>query len=639
MNNDEFNSYNITNEKDSFKKEFFKTQKEEFSSFKENELKVKSELNKTDINNDNVEDQGKIKQNNELKTVKKTGDVVKNISSTTHSVVATAAVISTAVISTVVGINVITQTKATAEMTSFFSYSDQIFYCLEIDGGEDDEEFIISLDNNNYHSTREAFMGPNEGAFEGLKVNEFYTFSCRENKENGKIIYSELVKTTPYSEILNFYINENANFEEGYFECYLEVEDEEGRFSDFVLNMVTTDFQEQPLNYSFTLNKDKYPNIVHVEQDFNFEFEYNYTLNYKDNGEDKVFTTGTVTFVDNQDNLGPNVEVSFDETLNYLTNELKVNLNFVDGNQNEVTNIVMKISDASNPQISETHNLESISGEQYIQLEEDDNGFPVINYLNNDVVIEINCDYQGVNYNLYSNSLKLENNHIFEFNSFESDYNVGYNDSMLVFKATGRDDGDLFTSQTLELTASDDSVVSVETYGLLDEYQTVDLKDCVTKGMIGKELTLKYYGNVYNFATRDYESTLLFEDTVVLTKEESSKVYGINMGSPYIDSNNKISFEVILIDDTLKFNSFEFVILTHTNTEYTYNLNVYDAMMSYVRNSTQELDLSTFTNAGFTLQALLEELHEPCDIYLRYSDNAGGTQDLLCVDDYQFVIS
>ncbi|MBQ2070184.1 MAG: hypothetical protein II467_04560, partial [Bacilli bacterium] len=199
MKRDEYNDIHISNESGSTEYAF--TQKTEYSSYEDNPNKRKTSINSTETNNDDPSATKRKTNDTKVKTdvVTKTRTSTATSAGTVASNIAVAASTVTVVtISTLVGIKIVNESKASAELSFLHMEDSSLIYGLTLkDLKEDDDPFFIKISSNIYSDSRELFMGENEGRFEGLVKDEVYTISVLQTALGGKTILQESFKFAP----------------------------------------------------------------------------------------------------------------------------------------------------------------------------------------------------------------------------------------------------------------------------------------------------------------------------------------------------------------------------------------------------------------------------------------------------------
>lgn len=232
MKRDEFNNVKITNERHGFSfSEFGFTQKNESTSFKDNKINIRDEINDNPTSNahNNRKTEQRKKEEDQLReqltksstsssesaspssssgasssssTSSVTGGTAASsgaasaasAASATAATVASVSVVAVTTISTIVGINV--YIRANVKMKTLETTPVSLIYNLDLnDAG--DNKYIITVDNkeNNYYSYQDLKEGENEGTFEELTPESKYTVSVIDVTEDNFAIYTNVVET------------------------------------------------------------------------------------------------------------------------------------------------------------------------------------------------------------------------------------------------------------------------------------------------------------------------------------------------------------------------------------------------------------------------------------------------------------
>ena len=238
MGRDEFNHVRITNERGNISRfEFGKKPGLEFSSYKDNKIDIKAEVNENFSHNDVNKDKTKSKKEQDRlreELAKSNGSSSSASESTSSSssssssssagsassssassassasasaasasaagassVAATVAAVSVTTvttISTLVGINVFVQAKVRMNNLDITPIS--LNYDLDLSNTNEDK-FIITIENkeHNYYSYQELKEGNNEGTFEELLPESKYALSVLDVTQDNFSIYNEEVVT------------------------------------------------------------------------------------------------------------------------------------------------------------------------------------------------------------------------------------------------------------------------------------------------------------------------------------------------------------------------------------------------------------------------------------------------------------
>lgn len=298
MRSDEFNSVKVTNDQQTFRREFGNTPRSEYLFEKDNVINIDDSANKTETVNDNVEGNAGLKtskpDDEEIKEKLKnsnssTGEtasssgagaeatsvsssaVATSAASTVSSTVATAAsVVAVATVAVAAGVSVITNQNAKCRFEDFNIFTNRLEYALVLEDNEEDN-FIIAVDNSNYAGKRKLEKGENYGEFTDLKSNTTYSIVVKEDKFGGKVLYDEYFTTESTSEFGGLYFDGTIDFENGSFTVSLEYFDEDNIFSDFVFNLEQLSFIENRRAYAnennvytYNLNKTNEPQTLYI---------------------------------------------------------------------------------------------------------------------------------------------------------------------------------------------------------------------------------------------------------------------------------------------------------------------------------------------------------------------------------------
>lgn len=359
MRNDEFNSVNVTNEKENFSSfEFGKVQDTEFTFFSDNKNNPsRDELNAaTNKNNENVKKGTTQTNNNDLveKVMNASEGAAEAAASTggaaaaasgaaatggvTAAGVVGAAVVAVATIGGGVGIKVISTNNASVQFQNIYIGETFMSYALELKDANNDK-FKIYVESPSYLAFNILEEGANEGSFEQLTPNSTYRIYVQEDNENKKIIYDSSFTTMADGgakpEFWGVNFSESANYLDYTFTVSLSFFDEGENFSNFVLYVYDIDnvqmskqFELEPTTEPQTLSGlgDDGRVILDVRSS-----SFGYSLGYYEDGVEQMYESEeTIQFTDSTNSHSEMKGFTISETANFLTYEFGVTLDFVD---------------------------------------------------------------------------------------------------------------------------------------------------------------------------------------------------------------------------------------------------------------------------------------------------------------------
>ena len=368
MIKDEFNKIEVTNEKQVTIKEFGKTQKAEFSSYRDNNI-PDEEFNKkikfdTHPNNTNIEIKDKTQE--AAKVAKVTSvNTANSIGAATASVATVGAVVAVTAISVVTGISVALHDYE-FKFNSFQISSNEVIYDLfiidnkqskeessyeEIDYHHFEEEeqesgdFSLRVYNANYDYTNNLWLGSNYGSFIGLTLGETYNIVLSENRYGGETLFEETFTTSELSIFNYFEIYPDANFVTETISVYLDYLDEGNTLSDFNLFLIN---ESHPNGVDFPLEKKHgFQEVVLANANsgrFDLSQPCQYVFSYKNNGKEEIFQKGEIIFHNTATETSEFYQFVFDGSANYLTEEFYVRLDYID-DLNIFTEFTLRLSD------------------------------------------------------------------------------------------------------------------------------------------------------------------------------------------------------------------------------------------------------------------------------------------------------
>ena len=297
MRGDEFNQIHPKNEAYRKGSEFSSTQRGEYTAQSENPSFGRAEENEARVHNEDVSytspkaEKKKDTVADNLRQVK-AGTTSASASSAAHSVIVAAAAVTATAVSTVIGITVVNESKASVEFQRFFLGHETLDYSLILrDVKEGEDPYYIRVENGDYSSSQELHAGENEGYFEGLSPKQVYTVTVAQPKFAGKTIYQEQFTMSPSSVAYGVYFSGEVDFEEHSFQVSLSYEDPEDHLTDFRFVL-----QGQEEEKVFPLAKQWDYQTVSFEPGTLLSGQtYNYSLRYKDHGNEKNLPGEQVT--------------------------------------------------------------------------------------------------------------------------------------------------------------------------------------------------------------------------------------------------------------------------------------------------------------------------------------------------------
>ena len=366
MRNNEFNTVEITNDKQVKGIEFGKTQKSETLSQKDNKL-PEGELNEKYFGKTirkqtetNVQYSAKNVQAHGSTTVT-SANTASNIAATTATVATAASVVAVTVVAVGTGISVALH-DYDYKFNSFVVTSDSLtceFYVVdhknEREDGEPYEEydhpreqgisseeeekepFTLRVYNKNYDYSIPAYLYSNYGEFTNLKPNEQYHIVLSENRFGGETIFDEMFTTKendPVSEFRGVIWDKKCNFLTNEMTIQLDYIDEKNSFSDFKFNLTSELVTASgPLSITYEINKTTEPQTIKLDsnRDFNLSLVYDYSFTFIDGGEEKIIEKGSsFQFKDNSGAESKFNKFIFDKTANFKNRTFDVQLDYVD---------------------------------------------------------------------------------------------------------------------------------------------------------------------------------------------------------------------------------------------------------------------------------------------------------------------
>lgn len=359
MKNDEFNKVHITNDKQISNKEFGLTQKNESTFYNDNKIN-KEEINDQKIVNETIEEKNKNRfKKNEIdndQIIKKKNKTIKdNFGSKNHNIgIAAKTTSATLSITGAATLTVLVVTQGfiyvnnnpSVKFQELLISSNELVYNLVL-GDTESNDFKIQVKNKNYEKAIPLEKGENSGSFKGLSSGETYSLSIYQDSFNGVKIYEESFVTKDNSASFKGYHFDKFIEEDGSFEISLDYIDNENRYSDFSFTLI--DLREERLideigieeylamfSYTYELEKTTDKQILNLydayREDYGFSIddEYECYISYKDFEEEISTDKERFYFIDRASERVHFDSLIFDETMNFLTGEFNVQLEYVD---------------------------------------------------------------------------------------------------------------------------------------------------------------------------------------------------------------------------------------------------------------------------------------------------------------------
>ena len=518
MRHDEYNDVKVNNEKSYSKREFGSTPQNEFRFYRDNK-NVKSNINETSSINEKVEKNCLIHPTYRKKEFKFNRTVAK-VSSSVVTAVSTIAVVSVA---SVVGLQVVTETKATCYFEHFYISDHFLSYNLMLENVEEDERFVIVVENDNYYKSLELYPGMNEGSFEELVPDQRYDIYVVEDRFGGKKILSQQFTMRPISLVYGAFIEPYVNLENNTFTLYLSYEDFDDIFSDFSLYMEDNDNPNNHHEYTLDKGNDMYElplSNENEEYSFGPGGTYNYTLSYKNDGQLITMRTESVTFTLDQQNYSSFDGITFDQTANFRDHYFEVTLNYNDPNDT-YTAFNFYLEDAYNTDLNYTYSLDKVTTAQILptNIADADVSFDLLhgtfNYRFTYIENGVEVDYSSDNYFTFTDN----SNATSEVNAFIFDQKADFELQQFDVRLDYIDELGVLSDFTLVLTDKSDST-RTQTF-ILDkkpEVQTLQVDEDPTSGYVldllhGEftyELSYQYDGTtvVYERGDASFENVM-----------------------------------------------------------------------------------------------------------------------------------
>lgn len=489
MFQDEFNKIEITNDKQTSKKEFGKTQKTEFSRQEEGYI-PEGELNEKYVGKTikkvtevNVEYTNKV--SNHAMTVVKGATTATTVAATASSVAVAASVVAVTAVAVATGISIamhdyhykfnslfVSANEITYDITlmdlndsgkdsnyDYLSYQDEATPRYLSDGEEeiDNAPFVLSVSNENYESKRGLFYGQNVGGFYGLTLGDTYSIVLAESRFGGEVLFSESFVTHDNAKMRDFFIGEYVDFSEKKIGIQVDFVDELNAYSDFEIKF--TDAEDSTYTYTFPIEKTityQYLDVSNASNGFDFNRTYNYEFSYKNNGDVTLFKSDTITFINTSQSVSEIYGVTWDQTANFMTGETKITLDYID-QLNRFSNfrLVLTLDDSTATVDSYVYALDKTTEEQVINLNDSEVTFDMHNsytymFLYDDTEEDLEqiadsgiaalSDNSGFNKFIFTQTADFKNRSFTVFISYENKDGHTFSDfKLLLFENTPED--------------------------------------------------------------------------------------------------------------------------------------------------------------------------------------------------------
>lgn len=174
-----------------------------------------------------------------------------------------------------------------------------------------DENSLIDFDNTYYYSFKYKELG------------------VEKEIESGTVKFTD--NSGSISEVTGVTWDKKVNYLTKTIEVKLNYQDDLSRFSDFAFSITQVDNTNNSATFSLA-KQTTVQTITLSSQSFDFVYdsEYSYSFTYKDKGVSKTIEEGTEMLLDNSGAVSIVNGVIWDKTVNYLTSEIEITLDYVD---------------------------------------------------------------------------------------------------------------------------------------------------------------------------------------------------------------------------------------------------------------------------------------------------------------------
>lgn len=218
MKDNEFNDIKITNEDEHFVSEFSPTQNNESTSYPDNKIDIKDEVNDNVIfNSANKEEKKRKKENDSSQESRLFNPPSSGGTHLGPIGVAGAVVVTVVAISTLVGINLYYSGKCDVNFVK--ATSNTISYDLNV-SIPDNNVFVLKVENSavEYSVSSVLTNGDNTGTLEGLEPETPYTLTVIDTTHDNYVLYESVVITHYTCEVLTMNVDDTYL----YYELYVD---------------------------------------------------------------------------------------------------------------------------------------------------------------------------------------------------------------------------------------------------------------------------------------------------------------------------------------------------------------------------------------------------------------------------------
>ena len=130
----------------------------------------------------------------------------------------------------------------------------EVYYSVDLIDTFEDESYYVTISNETYEKSQQIVVGNNTGSFDGLTLNQEYDFLVIEGSSNeiNRLLYKSSFKTykeetepTMFSEVRGATLSTNADFINNTFDVTLDYVDDYNKFSNFAITL-TKGMQPSP---------------------------------------------------------------------------------------------------------------------------------------------------------------------------------------------------------------------------------------------------------------------------------------------------------------------------------------------------------------------------------------------------------
>jgi len=196
------------------------------------------------------------------------------------------------------------------------------------------QTFTLRVHNKNFDSSREVWLGYNEGVFAGLSLGEKYNITLTESRYGGETLYNETFTTFTNSTFFDFTLYDYCDLEKSEIYYEMDVIDENNIYDNYKLEFFEPEIPEEVIA-SFDIPEERSYKTLSLLDDsgeplLDLNREWGYRFSFFENGEKVDYLNGSISFYDQAGRESTFFSFDFDKTYSYKENTIEVKINYVD---------------------------------------------------------------------------------------------------------------------------------------------------------------------------------------------------------------------------------------------------------------------------------------------------------------------